>query len=99
MNKRARKPRISPAAHATLTRPLIHADGRFNRGAITRKARIEFRAGRARTWSAAMYSAWNLAHRQIDAARDYDAARCAFISAPNLRRSARRSSWIGELPA
>ncbi|CCJ07048.1 hypothetical protein [Methylocystis sp. SC2] len=89
--------RISPAAHATLTRPLIHADGRFNRGAITRKARSEFRAGRARTWSAAMFAAWKLAHRQLDAARDYDAARRAFISAPNLRRSARRPSWIGEL--
>ena len=79
-----RKPLISSAAHATLTRPLIFADGRFNRGAITRKARSEFRAGRARTWSAAMSSAWDLAHRQIEAARDYDAARRAYASAPNI---------------
>jgi|GEM_PF-2951985 len=82
MTKRMRKPRISAAAHATLTRPLIHVDGRFNRGAITRKARNEFRAGRARTWSAAMYAAWKLAHRQLDAAQDYDAARLAYRSAP-----------------
>lgn len=93
-----RKPRISPAAHAALTRPLIFVDGRFNRGAISAKARSEFRAGRARTWSAAMFAAWDLAHRQLDAARDYDAARCAYRSAPNLRRSAAcRTSWIGEL--
>lgn len=94
-----RKAKISSAAHATLTRPLIFEDGRFNRGAITRKARSEFRAGRARTWSAAMYSAWKLAHRQLDAAQDYNAARRAYASAPNLRRTARRPSWIGELSA
>lgn len=77
-----RKSRISPVAHATLTRPLLHIDGRFNRGAITRKARSEFRAGRARTWSAAMFAAWDLAHRQLGAARDYDAARRTYASAP-----------------
>jgi len=94
---RKRKPRISPAAHGTLTRPLIHVDGRFDRAAICRKARSEWRAGRARSWSAAMENAWALAHRQLEAARDYDAARRAFAKAPNLRRSARRPSWIGEL--
>jgi hypothetical protein len=85
-----RKPRISPAAHGTLTRPLIRVDGRFNRAAICRKARSEWRTGRARTWSAAMENAWALAHRQLEAARDYDAARRAFAKAPNLRRSAAR---------
>lgn len=77
-----RAPRISAAAYATLTRPLLHADGRFNRGAINRKARSEFRAGRARTWSAAMFAAWKLAQRQLEAAQDYDVARRAFRSAP-----------------
>ena len=75
-------PGISLAAYATLTRPLLHADGRFNRSAICRKARSEFLAGRARTWSHAMFAAWDLAHRQIDAARGYDAARRAYRSAP-----------------
>lgn len=87
-----RKPRISPAAHATLTRPLIFVDGRFNRAAICRKARSEYRAGRARNWSHAMENAWALAHRQLEAARDYDAARRAYAKAPNLCRSSARHS-------
>lgn len=85
-----RNPRISPAAHATITRPLIFVDGRFNRGAISAKARSEWRVGRARNWSQAMENAWALAHRQLEAARDYDAARRAYAKAPNLRRSAAR---------
>ena len=85
-----RKPIISAAAHATLTRPLIHVDGRFNRAAVCRKARSEWKAQRARTWSHAMENAWALAHRQLDAARDYDAARRAYAKAPNLRRSSAR---------
>jgi hypothetical protein len=85
-----RHPRISPAAHATLTRPLIFEDGRFNRGAISAKARRDFRAGYARTWSQAMESAWDLAHRQLEKARQYDADRHAFYRAPIARtRTAR----------
>jgi hypothetical protein len=87
---RKRKPVISLAAHATLTRPLIFVDGRFDRAAICRKARSEYRASRARTWSQAMEHAWALAHRQLDAAQDYDAACRAFAKAPHLRRSAAR---------
>jgi hypothetical protein len=94
-----RHPRISPAAHATLTRPLIFEDGRFNRGAISAKARRDFRAGYARTWSKAMENAWALAHRHLEKAQQYDAARRAYRSAPNMRRSARRPTWIGELSA
>lgn len=84
-----RAPRISPAAYATLTRPLITIDGRFDRGAINAKARREFRARRARTWSAAMHDAWALAHRQLEAAQAYDTARQAFKTAPRQRWSAR----------
>jgi hypothetical protein len=77
-----RHPHISPAAHATLTRPLIFEDGRFNRGAISAKARRDFRAGHARTWSKAMESAWALARRQLEKARQYDADRRVYRSAP-----------------
>ena len=92
-----RKPTSAPEGHGTITRPLIQVDGRFNRAANCGKARSEWRARRARTWSQAMENAWALAHRQIEAARDYDAARRAYAKAPNLRRNARRPSWIGEL--
>ncbi len=85
-------PSISPAAYATLTRPLIREDGGFNRGAISARARREFRARRALTWSAAMHDAWALARRQLEAAHAYAAARQTFKTAPRQRWSARRES-------
>ncbi len=71
---------FSPAAYRQITRPLIRADGSFDRKKIFENGRRRFDqsrrlGGKPITWSKALFEAWQLAHRQIDLARAFDAAR------------------------
>lgn len=69
---------FSPAAYRQITRPLIRADGSFDRKKIFENARTRFAqsrrlGGKPISWSKALADAWALAHRQIDLARSFDA--------------------------
>lgn len=69
---------FSPQAYRQITRPLIRADGSFDRKLIFAEARRRFdQAARWRepiSWSKALTDAWDMAHRQIDLARCSDAS-------------------------
>ncbi|WP_424363573.1 hypothetical protein [Methylocystis parvus] len=68
---------FSPRAFRQITRPLIRADGTFDRKKIFADARARFAKarmkGKAITWARAMFDAWEFAHRQIALASSFDA--------------------------
>lgn len=74
----AKKPPFSATAYRQITRPLIRADGSFDRKKIFADARFRFhearRYGERLDWSGALEAAWAHAHRQIALARAFDAA-------------------------
>lgn len=77
---------LSPGAIASLTRPLIRADGSFDRRAICIKARSLVMRGDS--LSSAMQTAWLLARRQLAQAKEYDADVMRFRTASRFRKAA-----------